>query len=120
MTACDGVDALEKLRDSPCRLVISDWDMPRMNGLALCQAIRCGDYAGYTYVILVTSHDSSKDTIEGLSAGADDFIRKPFDSAELVVRVRTGQRLLSLESRDVTIFALAKLAESRDPETGAI
>jgi cyclic di-GMP phosphodiesterase len=119
LTACDGVEALEKLRDSACRLVISDWDMPRMNGLELCHEIRRGEFAGYIYVILVTSNDSPQATVEGLTAGADDFIKKPFDATELVVRVRTGQRLLSLESREVTIFALAKLAESRDPETGA-
>jgi response regulator RpfG family c-di-GMP phosphodiesterase len=71
------------------------------------------------YVILLTSRDAANDTIEGLSAGADDFITKPFNPGELAVRVRTGERILGLEMRDLTIFALAKLAESRDPETGA-
>jgi putative two-component system response regulator len=118
-TACDGVEALEALRDGNCRLVISDWDMPRMSGIELCHAIRRGEFAGYVYVILLTSHNSPEETVEGLTAGADDFIKKPFDPSELVMRVRTGERLLSLESREVTIFALAKLAESRDPETGA-
>jgi putative two-component system response regulator len=119
LTACDGVEALEVLREGNCRLVISDWDMPNLNGIELCQAIRRGEFAGYVYVILLTSHDSPEETVQGLTAGADDFIKKPFDPSELVVRVRTGERLLSLESREVTIFALAKLAESRDPETGA-
>ncbi|MGZ9046251.1 MAG: HD domain-containing phosphohydrolase, partial [Telluria sp.] len=58
------------------------------------------------------------DIVEGLSVGADDFIVKPFRSAELLLRVRTGERLLSLETRDIAIFAMAKLAESRDKETG--
>ncbi len=118
-TARDGAEALEVLRDGTCRLVISDWDMPRMNGIELCLALRRGEFAGYVYVILLTSHNSPEETVEGLTAGADDFIKKPFDASELVMRVRTGERLLSLESREVTIFALAKLAESRDPETGA-
>ena len=57
--------------------------------------------------------------MEGLNAGADDYITKPFQPEELQVRLRVGERVLSLESRDLTIFALAKLAESRDPDTGA-
>ncbi len=117
--AVDGADALEKLREGDCRLVITDWEMPRVNGIELCQAIRHRDFAGYVYIILLTSHDTQQEIIEGLSAGADDFIKKPFDPAELAVRVRAGERVLSLETRDVTIFALAKLAESRDSETGA-
>jgi putative two-component system response regulator len=70
-------------------------------------------------MILVTSHDSPEATVAGLSAGADDFVGKPFHPSELIARVRTGERILSLETRDVAIFAMAKLAESRDPETGA-
>src|SRR6266513_2390924 len=57
--------------------------------------------------------------LAALAAGADDFIAKPFKAAELLARVRTGERVVSLETRDVAIFAMAKLAESRDPETGA-
>ena len=53
-----------------------------------------------------------------MTAGADDFITKPFNVAELAVRVRAGRRIVSLETRDMAIFALAKLAESRDSETG--
>ncbi len=100
-------------------LVISDWDMPEMNGIELCQRLRAGDHSGYVYIILLTSHDGTQKIVEGMSAGADDFISKPFDPPELLVRVRAGERVLSLETRDVAIFALAKLAESRDPETGA-
>ncbi len=118
-TATNGRAALEILREEECRLVITDWEMPEMTGIELCQAVRTGDIAGYVYVILLTSRDSLQETVDGLSAGADDFIKKPFDPSELVVRVRAGERVLSLETRDVAIFALARLAESRDPETGA-
>lgn len=111
-------DALRLLRKTGSRLVISDWEMPGMNGLDLCREIRRDDWSGYVYIILLTSHNQTDDVVEGLSAGADDFISKPFNPAELYVRIRTGERILSLETRDLAIFAMAKLAESRDPETG--
>jgi putative two-component system response regulator len=98
--------------------VISDWDMPEMTGLELCRNIRGQDFGGYVYLILLTSHRGTDNLVEGMSAGADDFITKPFHAAELSVRVRAGRRVVSLETRDMAIFALAKLAESRDPETG--
>lgn len=118
-SARDGGEALEILRQGECRLVITDWVMPGMDGLELCRQIRGGDFAGYIYVILLTSRGETKDIVAGLSAGADDFMTKPFDPAELRVRMRTGERILSMETRDLAIFAMAKLAESRDPETGA-
>jgi putative two-component system response regulator len=119
-TASNGREALDSLRRGSCRLVVSDWDMPEMNGLDLCRAVRTGELpGGYIYIILLTAHESVEEKVMGLSAGADDFISKPFNPAELLARVRTAERVLSLETRDVAIFAMAKLAESRDPETGA-
>jgi len=118
VTARDGVEALDILRQSDIRVVITDWVMPRMDGIELCRRIRSESMPGYVYVIFVTSRVSKDDTLAGLSVGADEFIGKPFDPVELLVRVKTAERILSLESRHVTIFALAKLAESRDPETG--
>ncbi|MBX3390606.1 MAG: response regulator [Phycisphaeraceae bacterium] len=115
----DGADALERVRRGGVKLVVSDWEMPRMNGSELCKAIRADGLSGYVYIVLVTGHDLPHQRVEGLSAGADDFIGKPFDPSELIARVRTGERILALETRDVAIFAMAKLAESRDPETGA-
>lgn len=117
--ARNGHEALRVLENGPCRLVVSDWLMPQMNGLELCRRIRSADLPGYAYVILLSSRDGTEDVVEALSAGADDFLTKPFNPAELRLRVRAGVRILSLETRDVAIFALAKLAESRDPETGA-
>ncbi len=117
--ASDGLQALEVLRRGECRLVITDWNMPRLDGLELCRRVRRHDFSGYVYVILLTSHDTRQKVVEGMTAGADDFISKPFHPAELLVRVRAGERVLALETRDLAIFALAKLAESRDPETGA-
>jgi putative two-component system response regulator len=118
ITAASGREALDILAQGDCRMVISDWVMPEMNGPALCRAIREGEFSGYVYVILLTARKSNEDVVEGLSAGADDFMIKPFYPSELRVRIRAGERILALESRDLTIFALAKLAESRDPEMG--
>ncbi|HUG94225.1 MAG TPA: response regulator, partial [Planctomycetaceae bacterium] len=117
--ARNGVEALDLLRSGAFRLVISDWEMPEMSGLELCRRVRERRSGGYIYVILLTSHGQTQDVVEGLNAGADDFIVKPFHPAELCVRLRAGERILSLDTRDVTILALAKLAESRDAETGA-
>jgi len=114
----NGIEALAELSKGQCRLVVSDWVMPEMDGLELCRRIRKQDLPGYVYVILLTGRDSKQDIVEGLSAGADEFVTKPFEPAELSARLRIGERILSLETRDVAIFAMAKLAESRDPETG--
>ena len=119
LIAHDGYEALQILEASDCTLMITDWEMPGMNGLDLCREIRQARFSRYIYTILLTSRAEVADTLEGFSAGADDFIVKPFHPRELMARVRAGQRIVSLESRDLTIFAMAKLAESRDPETGA-
>jgi len=119
MTANNGREALKLMRTGQFRLVLSDWEMPEMDGLELCRQIRKLNLCGYVYFILITIHQGTQQIIDGLEAGADEFIAKPFDPHELTVRIRAGERILSIESRDLTIFTLAKLAESRDEETGA-
>jgi putative two-component system response regulator len=116
--ARNGREAMAVLAGGEHHLVVSDWEMPAMNGLDLCRAVRGQDLGGYVYFILLTARDGSASMVEGLAAGADDFVTKPFDPDELSARVRVAERIVSLEMRDVTVFALAKLAESRDPETG--
>lgn len=116
--ASNGLEALDHLRTGHFRLVISDWEMPEMSGIELCRQVRQQFGGRYIYIILLTSRSGRENVIEGLSAGADEFLSKPFDVQELYVRLRVAQRILSLESREMTIFSLAKLAESRDPETG--
>jgi putative two-component system response regulator len=93
--------------------------MPRMSGLDLCREIRARGWAGYIYVILLTSRTGVENVVRGFDAGADDFLTKPFQPQELLMRLRTGERVLALESRDLMIFAMAKLTESRDTDTGA-
>ena len=119
LTAMNGQEALKVLEETPCRMVVSDWEMPVMNGLEFCRAVRAEEFSGYVYFLLLTSHGATDEMVQGLSAGADDFIAKPYKPEEVMARLRAGERILSLETRDVAIFALAKLAESRDVDTGA-
>ena len=113
-----GLEAWKTFQKKLPGLVILDITMPEMDGLELCRRIRASDAGGYVYVILLTARSGADETVQGLSAGADDLIPKPFNPPELLLRVQIGERILSLETRDLTIFSLAKLAESRDPETG--
>lgn len=117
--AADGGEAFDLVRSGRFRMVVSDWEMPVMNGLELCREIRRRPSSGYIYVVLLTLHGGAANVVQGLEAGADDFLTKPFEPAELHLRLQAGRRLLALQSRDLTIFSLAKLAESRDPDTGA-
>jgi putative two-component system response regulator len=114
----NGEEAYSLLRSGEYRIVLSDWEMPGMNGDELCRKIRAREWNGYVYIMLVTFFDGVDRVVEGLQAGADDFLSKPYHPDELRVRLRTAERILSLETRDVLLFALAKLAESRDNDTG--
>ncbi len=117
--ATNGNEAFDKICENDFRIVISDWQMPGMNGLDLCQQVRKRQLSAYVYFVLLTSLDGQDNLVAGLKAGADDFLTKPFNPAELSLRLSVAERIATLESRDVIIFALAKLAESRDKETGA-
>ncbi|MEM9646252.1 MAG: HD domain-containing phosphohydrolase [Planctomycetota bacterium] len=116
--ASNGMEALRQMADGEVRLVISDWKMPELNGIDLCRRIRAGDFGGYVYFVLLTDCDSVSERVEGLTSGADDFVSKPVHPSELLARIQVGRRVLQLETREALIFSLAKLAESRDPETG--
>ncbi|MFV2066915.1 MAG: two-component system response regulator, partial [Pirellulales bacterium] len=113
-----GGQAFELIRTGHYRMVVSGWEMPEMTGAELCRKIRQRDWSKYIYFVLLTSHNELGHIVEGLKAGADDFLTKPFQVEELRARLRTGERILSLEIRDVMLFTLAKLTESRDIETG--
>jgi len=116
--ACNGREALEILLASSIDLVVCDWSMPEMDGLELCRRLRSGTVDRYIFVILLTGNGRPEDTLMGLQAGADEFLVKPFNPVELILRVNIGRRIIEQESRAITVFALARLAESRDFETG--
>jgi putative two-component system response regulator len=118
LVASDGLEGWEIWKNERTRMVITDWMMPRMDGLELCKKIREAEGSQYIYLIMVTSKEGVNDLVIGMDAGADDFITKPFIKEELAVRIRAGQRIFGFETRDVVIFSLAKLVESRDLETG--
>ncbi|MBN1537417.1 MAG: response regulator [Anaerolineales bacterium] len=118
LLANDGREALDIIRKNEIQIVISDWNMPNMDGIQLCRSLRSNSPIGYIYFIIVTVRNSKQDMLEGLNAGADDFITKPFEPAELLFRIRTAERILALETTSVTLFSLAKLAESKDTDTG--
>ena len=95
--ADDGESAWQVVKESQISFVVSDWMMPNLSGVDLCRRIRAAGFQRYVYVILCTSRAEKSDLVEGMDAGADDFIAKPIGPEELRVRVRAGERVLSLE-----------------------
>jgi len=114
----NGSDALEKLSENNnIRLLLTDLAMPGMDGYELIREIRNTELR-YTYIIVLTSMDDRDSLLNALSTGADDFLTKPVFPDELKLRLKSGERLIRLESQDMLIFSMAKLAEYRSRETG--
>jgi DNA-binding response OmpR family regulator len=97
VTADSAEAALASMRMDFAQILILDINMPGMDGLALCRQIRRQSYAGYVYVILHSSKDTETDILEGLDAGADDYMSKGTSNALILGRLRAAQRVLSLE-----------------------
>jgi DNA-binding response OmpR family regulator len=98
ISVSDGTKALEVLQSAEApSLAVLDWNMPGLDGPEVCRRLRSLHKASYTYMLLVTARHSKSDVVEGLSAGADDFIPKPVDADELRARLRTGERIVQLE-----------------------
>jgi diguanylate cyclase (GGDEF)-like protein len=96
----DGKAALEALQsEDPPSIAILDWMMPEMDGVKVCQEIRKQENEHYTYVLLLTAKDRKEDLIEGLEAGADDYVIKPFNAHELDMRIKAGKRIIELEKK---------------------
>ena len=96
-TAKNGAEALHTLHREDIRLVVTDWMMPEIDGATLCRIIRSLKTPGYVYIIFLTARANKEDLIEGLKAGADDYLAKPFNADELQVRISAGVRILKLE-----------------------
>jgi phosphoserine phosphatase RsbU/P len=111
--ACaDGQDAWRIIESEEISLVVTDWIMPRMDGIELCNKIRHTPLGRYIYTIIVTSKDEQQDLIYGMDAGADDFLVKPVSREVLRACIRAGERILALEHR--LEERNRKLTESRD------
>ena len=96
--ASNGTEAADIWQATRPQIVLTDWMMPGMDGDQLCRLIRETPGARYTYVILLTAKDSAEEVLDGLDAGADDYMTKPFDHRELLMRVNVGRRIVALEA----------------------
>jgi len=97
--APDGEQAWRIVQSGHTPLLISDWMMPLVDGPELCRRIRSAAGERYTYIILLTSRDRKEDRLEGLRAGADDFLTKPPDPDELMVRLQIAERILKVHAQ---------------------
>jgi two-component system chemotaxis response regulator CheY len=94
-------------------MLVTDWDMPGLDGLQLCRKLRRESLPFYVYILLLTAKSSSEEMVEGLDAGADDFISKPINPAVLLARLKAGSRSIAVDRR---LRDIARL----DPLTGSM
>ncbi len=93
----NGSEALDKMTKRYYPMLVTDWEMPEMDGIALCKAVRNMQLDGYVYALLLTARDAKEHIIAGLEAGADDYLVKPVHEPELIARLNAGRRILALE-----------------------
>jgi diguanylate cyclase (GGDEF)-like protein len=119
VTCTDGNDALRALQaaDAP-HLAILDWMMPSRNGVDVCRDVRALAQEDYIYIILLTARDRKEDLLAALEAGADDYLTKPYDPAELKARLRTGRRIMDLQAELITARDALHIKATHDPLTG--
>jgi diguanylate cyclase (GGDEF)-like protein len=117
----DGLEAWKVLQgeDRP-RLAVLDWMMPNMDGVEICRAIRESKPDPYIYLLLLTSRDQKQDVVEGIEAGADDYLIKPFDPQELRARIHAGERIIELEDRLVRAREALRELATHDSLTGLL
>ena len=104
LTASHGIEGLNIWEHEKPRIVITDWLMPGIDGIELCKKIREAEKGQYTYIIMLSIKKGMQSVIDGIDAGADDFISKPFQKEELAARIKAGERILRIESKLLTAF----------------
>jgi len=121
IAVADGAEALHQLNRVPIDLVLLDVMMPHLSGFEVCEKIKASPDTYLIPVILVTALSDKQDRIEGIRAGADDFLTRPVDRVELLTRVRSllklKQRTDELERAEAVLFSLARSIEGKDPYT---
>jgi putative two-component system response regulator len=117
-TAENGVEALDVIRTEDIQVILSDWNMPEMDGLELCRYLRAQPSVDHLFFIMMTSRDSQGDKLAAIDAGANEILTKPIDAAELQVRLRSAERYLNMPSFSMVIHAMGLIAEAKDSDTG--
>jgi putative two-component system response regulator len=121
VTAATGPEGLRAARDEAPEVVLLDIEMPGMNGLDVCRALRSDPDTVALPIILLTGRSETRDVVAGLDAGADDFLRKPYERAELLARIRSVLRLAEamaeVDGAHGVIVALANAVEAKDELT---
>ena len=119
VSANDGDEAwwILQREDAP-RLAVMDWMMPGMDGASICREVRKRTGQPYTYLVLLTAKTQKQDIVEGLEAGADDYLTKPFDANELRVRLRAGRRILDLQDYLLSSSEAQRFPATHDSLTG--
>jgi two-component system, cell cycle response regulator len=117
--AGNGREALAKIAAGGFQLMITDWEMPEMDGIALCRELRSSRDQAYIYTILLTARDAIEHVVAGLQSGADDYLTKPVIEPELIARLNTGRRIVTLERSLRTANEENRRLSITDPLTGA-
>jgi two-component system, cell cycle response regulator len=115
----DGTEALEHMTKRYYPFLVTDWEMPEMDGIELCKAVRNLQLDGYVYALLLTARNAKEHVIAGLEAGADDYLVKPVHEPELIARLNTGRRILALEHSLRAANERNRVLSVTDPLTGA-
>ena len=108
--------AILQRHDAP-RLAVLDWMMPGRDGIDICRSLRQRKGREYIYILLLTARGRKEDIVEGLEAGADDYVTKPFDPFELRARLRAGRRIVELQEQLLQAREALRDQASRDPLT---
>jgi len=115
----DGVEAWEILSgDNPPRLVLLDWEMPRMDGLEVCRRVRASNTEDPPFILLLTGRSETADIVTGLEVGANDYVSKPFDNTELKARLQVGKRMLDLQQELISAKQTLTIQATHDALTG--